>query len=239
VVEPAGFYATGGTDPQGRPANEVDEIDFYQAGHQTFSGGGTVTPSYKGGFSIDDPSGCCGNSNATDTGLEGGTITAPQLATGTINHALAISADCMNGYVVAPAPTAIQGFYPTSGGDCAGSPPGDGPPDGARLQYKLSDSQIDALPVDALEKMYLKAAAHYGVIVTDTGGAPADPKFEPIVTYSPFESKNAQGQYPQSMMTWIENHIPGSTDPFTETMTWNWSDWQVVSPCYSTTPPSC
>lgn len=95
-----------------------------------------------------------------------GLITAPELASGTINHALAINIPCTDG-VVYPAQqpnglpcTKIPGQNTT----------GTVAPLGTLFQLNMTDAQIAATGDPAWEKTILTAMAHYGMYVNDTDG---------------------------------------------------------------------
>ncbi|HET6869154.1 MAG TPA: hypothetical protein VFH80_24800 [Solirubrobacteraceae bacterium] len=226
IVEPAGFYSAGGTDPQGQPAGAVDEVDFYQVGNANpITGGGSITASFLGGLitasfmgGLDfSGNGCCGYSTALNQGLAGLMVRAQDLRSGTINHALGGSFECTNGTNVAP--------WPLVGGGQACANGGDGPALGSRLQLKMDDSTIDGLSIPAWEKIVYKALAHYGLYVTDTGGSPMDPEFEPAVDYTSF------GNTSNTLMTYFADQ--GFLDPYTVTISIPWSDFQIVAPCYA------
>jgi hypothetical protein len=220
VVEPASFYSAGGTDDQGRPAGEVDEVDFFSvANGNPLSGGGTISSGFDGALKFDG-SGCCGFSTAMNQGLAGLMIRAQDLARDAIGHALGGSFRCSNGTSVAPWPL-VGG-----GGPCPGG--GNGPPIGGRLQLKMNDSAINALSVPAWQKAIYTALAHYGLYVTDTGGSPMDPEFEPAADYLPFGNRS------HTLMTFFAS-VPGGAqrDPYTYRFDLPWSNFQIVDPCYA------
>src|SRR5438445_13886746 len=72
-----------------------------------------------------------------------------------------MTVSCDNGTYVYPATK--------SGSRC--SDPTNAPPMGAHFQLAMSDAEIDALDVDAWQKTILRALAHYGAYVGDTGGS--------------------------------------------------------------------
>lgn len=95
-----------------------------------------------------------------------GLITEPELASGTINHALAINLPCTNG-VVYPAEqanglpcTQEQGQTNTS----------TAAPLGTLLQLNMTDAQIAASGAPAWQQTIMTAMAHYGMYVNDTDG---------------------------------------------------------------------
>lgn len=104
---------------------------------------------------------------AADFSTLAGLISAPELAGGTINHALAISIPCTVGYVW-PADRA-NGFpcgqlgQPAPAGEKA-------PPLGTLFQLDMSDAQIAASGTPAWERAVMTAMAHYGLYVNDTNG---------------------------------------------------------------------
>jgi hypothetical protein len=224
VVEPAGFYSAGGTDHRGQPAGAVDEVDFYSVSNSNpLSGGGTITSQYDGGLDFNG-SGCCGYSSAMNQGLAGLMIRAQDLRSGVINHALGGSFVCSGGAtetVVTPWP------LPTGTGGACGAG-GDGPPVGGRFQLKMDDSTIAALNIPAWQKTIYYALAHYGLYVTDTGGSPMDPEFEPAADYTPF------GNTSNTLMSYFASTPGGQhTDPYTYTLNLPWTDFQIVDPCYA------
>lgn len=104
---------------------------------------------------------------AADFSTLAGLIRAPELAGGTIDHALAISIPCTAGYVW-PADRA-NGFSCRQAGQSA--PPGDiAPALGTLFQLDMSDAQIGASGAPAWERAIMTAMAHYGLYVNDTNG---------------------------------------------------------------------
>ena len=104
---------------------------------------------------------------AAGTSTLAGLITAPELAAGAINHALAISIPCTDGSV-----------YPAGGANgfpCNQIQPtetaGTKVPLGSLLQLNLSDAQIAASGAPAWEQTLMTAMAHYGLYVNDTNGS--------------------------------------------------------------------
>ncbi len=57
---------------------------------------------------------------------------------------------------------------------------------GARFQLNMTDAQIDVLAVPTWKKTILKALAHYGGYVGDTGGPGFGLMFESGLTYTSF-----------------------------------------------------
>jgi hypothetical protein len=191
------------------------EIDAWQVQNANpISGGGTLTVHDYGATDLNGK-GCCSGSTAANQGLQAGLIRGPELAGGVISHALTVSVPCTNGLYVAPATGAALG-------GC-----GSAPPDGARLQLKMSDAAIAALSVPAYQKVILTAMAHYGIYITDTGGNPAqtDLLYEPAIDYTTF------GNTSDTVMSYLKTQ--GYSDPTTISISLPWSDFQVVNSCYA------
>jgi hypothetical protein len=104
---------------------------------------------------------------AADFSTLAGVIRAPELASGTINHALTIGLPCTEGSVW-PAHQA-NGFrcsqmgQSASGGEAVA-------PLGTRFQLNMTDAQIAAFRAPAWERTVMTAMAHYGMYVNDTSG---------------------------------------------------------------------
>jgi hypothetical protein len=95
-----------------------------------------------------------------------GLITEPELASGTINHALAINVPCTNGSVY-PA----GGAYGLACDKLHGqSNTGSAAPLGTLLQLNMTDAQIAGSSAPSWEKTIMTAMAHYGMYVNDTDG---------------------------------------------------------------------
>ena len=95
-----------------------------------------------------------------------GLITAPELASGTINHALSINVPCTNGSVY-PA----GGAYGLACSQLQGNNnTGTATPLGTLFQLNMTDAQIAASGAPAWEKTIMTAMAHYGMYVNDTDG---------------------------------------------------------------------
>ncbi len=95
-----------------------------------------------------------------------GLITEPELASGTINHALAINVPCTNGAVY-PA----GGAYGTPCSQVQGqNSSGATAPLGSLFQLNMSDAQIANSGAPAWQKTIMTAMAHYGMYVNDTDG---------------------------------------------------------------------
>ncbi len=111
-------------------------------------------------------SGLGSGATAAQTGTLAGLITEPELAAGTINHALAINLPCTNGAVY-PAQGAnglpcTQEQGQTSTNTAA--------PLGTLLQLNMTDAQIAHSGAPAWQQTIMTAMAHYGMYVNDTDG---------------------------------------------------------------------
>jgi hypothetical protein len=146
-------------------ANQV-EYDFehatWSADHKTL----TVWSGAEIPAGPDQGTGLGGGGTAAGFSTLAGLITAPELASGTINHALAINLPCTNG-VVYPAEQA-NGF-PCSK-EQGQTNPGSAAPLGTLLQLNMTDSQIASSGAPAWEQTIMTAMAHYGMYVNDTDG---------------------------------------------------------------------
>jgi hypothetical protein len=95
-----------------------------------------------------------------------GLITEPELASGTINHALAINVPCTNGSVY-PA----GGAYGLACSQLQGNTnTGTATPLGTLFQLNMTDAQIAGSGAPSWEKTIMTAMAHYGMYVNDTDG---------------------------------------------------------------------
>jgi hypothetical protein len=99
-------------------------------------------------------------------GMQFGYIRAAELAAGRINHALYLCVPGVRGRV-APAVDTGGNFSNKAGM----------PPMGARMQLMLSDAEIEAVtlggkPAPWYYKVILRAAAQYGMVVSDEGDSP-------------------------------------------------------------------
>lgn len=139
-----------------------DEWDFWDVRSKP-RGGGVLQIGWGGRTRIDGD-GLGSDAVAARTATMAGTLRAEELASGRIDHALAISIRCDNGQFVFPA---AKSAYSCAQ---AGLPMGDAPPLGTRLQLAMSASEIDQLDVPGYTKTILHAAAEYGMFMVDTGG---------------------------------------------------------------------
>jgi hypothetical protein len=156
-----------------------------------------------------------------------GLITEPELASGTINHALAINVPCTNGTV-----------YPAQGAN--GLPcsqlqgqtnTGTATPIGTLFQLHMTDAQIAASNTPAWEQTIMTAMAHYGMYVNDTDGsdnieleAESDISYTSLGGPSMMDNfiKTQGGSYYAPLKRWI---LSGHAIPLDKL--------RVVSPCFA------
>jgi hypothetical protein len=138
------------------------EYDFWQAstpqhGEMTVVAGNSIPIGPGRG------TGLGGDANSAYLGLLGGLIRAPELAAGRIEHALAVSVECVQSRDVWPAPA-------RSRGDLTCDNSGLGPHFASLLQLNMSDSEIAATRAPAWQRAIMMAMAHYGMYVVQTNG---------------------------------------------------------------------
>ena len=164
------------------------EYDFWQV-HEKNPSTGVLTFSLGGRTRIDGD-GLGSGATGADFGNLAGIIRAPELAAGSINHALFIVLKCAAkgtsfGYGTTATSYGSSYVYPAmhGGSACASEDP-NLPPLGTRLMLEMSDAQIAALPVPSWKKTILTALAHYGGYIGDTGGPGFGLEFESSATYT-------------------------------------------------------
>lgn len=140
------------------------EYDFWQPQRPRH---GTLMTSWGGRTRIGpgQGDGLDGDATASDVALLAGTIRAPELAAGSIEHALAVSVPCTSGAVVWPAraddlPCARLGRSNV-----------DAPPMGAHLQLDMTAEQIAATGAPAWQRAIMRTMVRYGMFVVDTNGS--------------------------------------------------------------------
>jgi hypothetical protein len=146
-------------------ANQV-EYDFE---HATWSADHKTLTVWSGAEIPAGPNvgtGLGGGGTAAGFSTLAGLITEPELASGTINHALAINLPCTNG-VVYPAAQANGLACSQEQGQ---TNPGSAAPLGSLLQLNMTDAQIASSGAPAWEQTIMTAMAHYGMYVNDTDG---------------------------------------------------------------------
>jgi hypothetical protein len=107
---------------------------------------------------------------------EAGEIRGPELKAGIVPHALtaAVKDTKLNSWV-----------YPASGGD-GSSTEAAAPPTGQRFYLEYSDAEIEALHFKPWKTAVLKALAHYGFYLEDTGNSTTSFRWEGSRMYVPF-----------------------------------------------------
>jgi hypothetical protein len=139
------------------------EYAFFQFPKSRPANGGTITAGLVQKAKISGNGGgddeIQGYSTGASTGLMGGIIRFPEVATGRIEHAIFLVSGKSNGKQVYPA---------RNYGNPCGVP--DCPPEGQWIMLDMSAAEIDALPVAAWQKTIFHALAKYGGWVGDQGG---------------------------------------------------------------------
>jgi hypothetical protein len=112
-----------------------------------------------------DATGLGGNADAGSFGLLAGIVRASEFRSNSINHALAISVPCTQGYVwPAKGPWGLD-----CGQDSQSS--SDAPHMGTLLQLQMSDAQIAATGAPQWQQAIMRAMSHYGLYINDTNGS--------------------------------------------------------------------
>ncbi len=165
---PSGAQPQEGLDHHMTVIDQSNNIE-YDFEHATWSSDHRTLNVYSGASATIGPTtgtGLGGGGTAAGMTTISGLITEPQLASGTINHALVASIPCTDGYIY-PArranglPCSQMRTYSTTGVT---------PQLGALLQLDMTDAQIAATHAPAWEKTLMTAMAHYGIYVNDTSG---------------------------------------------------------------------
>jgi hypothetical protein len=138
------------------------EYDFWQAstprnGEMTVAAGNSIPIGPERG------TGLGGDAAAAYLGLLGGLIRGAELAAGRIEHALAITTECVQSHDVWPSPARGRGDL-----TCANN--GAGPHFASLLQLNMSDSEIAGTGAPAWQRTIMMAMAHYGMYVVNTNG---------------------------------------------------------------------
>ena len=132
-----------------------------------------------------------GQATAADFDLSAGQVRAPELKAGTVSHALCAA-------IPETKPTYV---YPASHTD-GNSGEGAAPAMGQRFYLAYSDSEIEALSAAPWKKAVLKALAHYGFYVCDSGNDTLGFEFESSEMYTAF------GQTEPFAVIGKEQHLP-------------------------------
>jgi hypothetical protein len=166
---PAGAMPqANGSDMHMTVVDQADQVE-YDFEHATWSADHKTLNVWSGAqipAGANVGTGLGGGGTAAGFSTLAGLITEPELASGTINHALAINVPCSNGSV-----------YPAQGSNgmpCSQmqgeSNTGTTTPLGTLFQLNMSDAQIANSGAPAWEKTIMTAMAHYGMYVNDTAG---------------------------------------------------------------------
>jgi len=139
------------------------EYDFWQAsmpehGVMTVSAGSRIP------IGAGTGTGLGGGAEAAGLGLLGGLIRAPELVAGRIEHALAITVQCVQSHDVWPSPPRGRGDSVCAGGRT-------GPHFASLIQLNMSDPEIAATGAPSWQRAIMEAMAHYGMYVVDTNGS--------------------------------------------------------------------
>src|SRR4051812_29502473 len=177
---PEGAAPAGGGDGHMAVIDQASgwEYDMWQVSRRA-TGGGTLNVSWGSRTTIDGDGLAdhkSNTANAAGYGNAGGLVRAEELEAGQINHAILITVPCDNDTYVFPAHHV--------GAACATGERADAPAMGQRFQLTMTDTQINALSVPAWKKTILRAMAHYGMIVGDTGGDSWAVEYESGVEYT-------------------------------------------------------
>jgi hypothetical protein len=148
------------------------EYDFWKAstpehGRMTVSSGNGIPVGAGTG------TGLGGVAEAANLGLAGGLIRGPELAAGVINHALAITTECVQRQDVWPSPA-------DGHGDSVCPDHGTGPHFASLLQLDMSNAEIAATHAPRWQRAVMKAMARYGMYVVDTN-SPGNPELSVIM----------------------------------------------------------
>ena len=144
-------------------ASNGNEYDYYQfPQNQAITSGETIDVGFGNIVNYKTGSGWGGTTTAAGAALLSGLVTVDEFNSGVIHHALAVAPGCNNGAGSVYPATASASYYCTASGP--------GIPHGSRIWSDLTDAQVDALGLDQLSSMILKALHAYGGFVTDTNG---------------------------------------------------------------------
>jgi hypothetical protein len=203
------------------------EYNFFQVRDKP-RGGGRLTVTYGGRNRIgtNDSTGLHGSGTAADFGLSAGVIRAPEIASLDIPHALFMVVKCTSGKSVFPSGDGAGSVCSESGASNDGAPPM-----GTRFQLDMSDAEIDALGAPPLQTAILRAMAHYGMYVGDTGGDRWHVLFESDATYTSF---GRPAQVRQAFKQLGAHHDEDSANDYwvLDTIPIDWQHHlRVVDPC--------
>jgi hypothetical protein len=204
-------------------ARSGSEYDFWQV-HSKPSGGGILKTSHGGRTELGGD-GLDSNATAAHFGLAAGVIRPEELAAGEINHALFMVVNCTNGQSVSPAASG-------AGRSCSsiGQSNANAPRMGEHFVLDMTDAEINALPTAAWRKTILRAMAHYGLYVGDTGGGFL--KLQSGASWTSFGRADPWSKLGKRLgvPTWSEGGKTFHSFDLRTTVNWK-SRMQVVSPC--------
>ncbi|MFL5863025.1 MAG: hypothetical protein ACJ780_19990, partial [Solirubrobacteraceae bacterium] len=157
-----------GSDMHMTVVDQANQLE-YDFEHATWSADHTTLNVWSGAEIPAGPNlgtGLGGGGTAAGLSTLAGLITEPELASGTINHALAINVPCTHGAVY-PAQQA-DGLPCTKlpGQNATGTPT----PMGTLFQLNMTDAQIATSGAPPWQQTIMTAMAHYGMYVNDTDG---------------------------------------------------------------------
>jgi hypothetical protein len=217
---PSAARAAGGSDGHMAVIDQAGgwEYDFWQVQSKPPSGG--VIAASWGGRTRLDGDGLGSGATAAHFGLQAGIIRAQEMESGQIKHALFMTVNCTSGSPV----------YPAQANASVCANPIGAPSTGARFQLNYSDAEINALPVPLWKKTILRALAHYGAFVGDTGGTGFGFQFESGSTYTSFGYSDAMVSFAQTQ--------PGVTSSggiydFDLASGVDWTRLRMIDPCVS------
>jgi hypothetical protein len=157
-----------GSDMHMTVIDQTNQLE-YDFEHATWSPDHTTLNVWSGAEISAGPnlgSGLGGRATAANTATLAGLITEPELASGTINHALAINLPCTTG--------AVFPAQPANGLPCTHEQgqtnPATAAPLGTLFQLNMTDAQIANSGAPTWQKTIMTAMAHYGMYVNDTDG---------------------------------------------------------------------
>ena len=152
------------------------EYDLWQVRSKP-RGGGTIVVSWGGRTRFGPGSdGLGSDATAAHFGLLAGVLRPAELVAGSIRHALTVKIDCDGGFSV----------YPAMGRGAKCDDTAGAPPQGARFQLTMSETEIRALAAPRWKRAILLAMARYGFFVEDTGGSPWDLAVESGASFKSF-----------------------------------------------------
>ncbi|HEY2320471.1 MAG TPA: hypothetical protein VGH67_19340, partial [Solirubrobacteraceae bacterium] len=172
-------------------------------------------------------SGLGGGGTAAGFSTLAGLITEPELASGTINHALVINVPCSDSVVYPAAQANGLSCDKLSGHSSTGT----AAPLGSLLQLNMTDAQIATSGAPAWEKTIMTAMTHYGMYVNDTDGiGDIELEAESDISYTSLGGpallanfiQSRGGSYYAPLSRWI---LTGKTIPV--------SRLRVISPCFA------